>query len=124
MEEDPNLRELNQQTHYGSAPEYLWSGLAELEEDPAACLVQETDKYEDQSFRHLLFDMSDFHIMESIAQAGQAHVFLAEDTQLSEGSGIWKIDFVIKRYKGCLGVCAVHELGRRIAHVGPKARLC
>jgi serine/threonine protein kinase len=126
-EEDPNLRELSQQTHYGSAPEYLWSELAEPEEDPAARLVQETDKYEHQSFRDVLFDMSDFRIIESIAQGGQAHVSLAEDTQLSEGLVSLKVDFVIKRYKGRLGVRALHELRRRIAHVRPKVghtRLC
>ncbi len=39
-EEDPNLRELSQQTYYGSAPEHLWSELAEPEEDAAARLVQ------------------------------------------------------------------------------------
>jgi serine/threonine protein kinase len=126
-EEDPNLRELSQQTHYGSAPEYLWSELAEPEEDPAARLVQKTDKYEDQSFPDLLIDPSHFHIIESIAQGGQAHVFLAEDTRLSDVSWSWKIDFVIKRYKGRLGVRAVHELRRRIAHVrrnSAKTRLC
>jgi len=42
-EEDPNPRELRQQTYYGSAPEYLWSELAEPEEDPAGRIVEETD---------------------------------------------------------------------------------
>jgi serine/threonine protein kinase len=126
-EEDPNLRELSKQTYYGSAPEYLWTELAEPEEDLAARLVQKTDKYEDQSFPDLLIDPSHFHIIESIAQGGQAHVFLAEDTRLSDVSWSWKIDFVIKRYKGRLGVRAVHELRRRIAHVrrnSAKTRLC
>jgi hypothetical protein len=79
-EEDPNLRELSQQTHYGSAPEYLWSELAEPEEDPAAGLVQETHTYKHQSFRNVLkvitMDPSDIAIVESIAQGGQAHVSL------------------------------------------------
>jgi hypothetical protein len=52
-EEDAHLRELSQQTYYGSAPEKLWTELAEPGEDPAARLGQETDKYEDQRLRDL-----------------------------------------------------------------------
>jgi serine/threonine protein kinase len=113
-EEDPNLRELSQQTYYGSAPEYLWSELAEPEEDPAARLVQETDKYEDQWLRHLLelrsIDPSQLETGESIAEGGQAHVSLAKYTRWPGESK----DVVVKRYKGRLGVRAVHELRRRI----------
>jgi len=120
-EEDPNLRELSQQTYYGSAPEDLWSELAEPEEDPAARLVQETDKYEDQRLPDLLertsIDPSQLEIVESIAQGGQAHVSLAKYTSRpGESEGI---DVVVKRYKGRLGVRAVHELRRRIELVGP-----
>jgi serine/threonine protein kinase len=116
-EEDPNLIELSQQTHYGSAPEYLWSELAEPEEDAAAArLVQETDKYEDEIFRHRTsVNVSRLAIVESIAQGGQAHVSLAK----------WpgkQRSVVVKRYKGRLGVRAVHELRRRIVHVKPKRR--
>jgi len=103
-EEDANLRELSQQTYYGSAPEYLWSELAKPEEDPAARLVQETDKYEDQGLRHLMeltsIDPSRLEIVESIAEGGQAHVSLAKfalPTGISE-------DVIVKRYKGRLGV--------------------
>ncbi len=46
LQADPNLRELSQPTYYGSVPEYLWSELAEPEEDPAARLVQETKEEE------------------------------------------------------------------------------
>jgi hypothetical protein len=112
-EEDPNLRELSQQTHYGSAPEYLWSQLAEPEEDSAARLVQETDKYEDQRLRQLLeltsIDPSQLEIVESIAEGGQAHVFLAKYTRRPGGM---KQDVVVKTYKGRLGVRAVQEVRR------------
>jgi serine/threonine protein kinase len=122
-EEDPNLRELSQQTYYGSAPECLWSELAEPEEDPAARLVQETDKYEDQRLRHLLnltsIDPSQLEIVESIAEGGQAHVSLAKYTRWPGES---KEDVVVKRYKGRLGVRAVHDLRRRIQHVGAERR--
>jgi serine/threonine protein kinase len=114
-EEDPNLRELSKQTYYGSAPEYLWTELAEPEEDPAARLVQKTDKYEDQRLRHLLeltlIDPSQLEIVESIAEGGQAHVSLAKYIRRPGES---KEDVVVKRYKGPLGVRAVHELRRRI----------
>jgi serine/threonine protein kinase len=114
-EEDSNLRELSQQTYYGSAPEYLWSELAEPEEDPTARLVQETDKYADQRLRHLLeltlIDPSQLEIEESIAEGGQAHVYVAKYTRWPGES---KEDVVVKRYKGRLGVRAVHELRRRI----------
>ncbi|KAH9546896.1 hypothetical protein CY35_11G005700 [Sphagnum magellanicum] len=125
-EEDPNLRELSQQTHYGSAPEYLWSELAEPEEDPAAGLVQETHTYnqsfrnlcEKQSFRNILkiitMDPSDFPIVESIAQGGQAHVSLAKCPWPWVTPGRF---FAVKRYKGRLGVRALDELRRRIALV-------
>ncbi len=117
-EEDPNLRELSQQTYYGSAPEYLWSELAEPEEDPAAGLVQETHTYKHQSFRNILkvitMDPSDIAIVESIAQGGQAHVSLAKCPWAWATPGrLW----AVKRYKGRLGVRAVHELRRRIALV-------
>ncbi|CAM6053854.1 unnamed protein product [Sphagnum tenellum] len=114
-EEDPNPRELRQQTYYGSAPEYLWSELAEPEEDPAARLVEETDKYEDQRLRRLLeltsIDPSQLEVGESIAEGGQAHVSLAKYTRRPGES---KEDVVVKRYKGRLAVRAVHELRRRI----------
>ncbi len=120
-EEDPNLRELCQQTYYGTAPEDLWSELAEPEEDPAARLVQETDKYEDQMLRHLMeltsIDPSQLEIVESIAEGGQAHVSLAKYTRWPGES---KEDVVVKRYKGRLGVPAVHELRRRIELVNSK----
>jgi serine/threonine protein kinase len=113
-EEDPNLRELSQQTYYASAPEYLWSELAEPEEDPAARLVQETDEYDGRRLRYLLeltsIDPSRLETVESIAEGGQAHVSLAKYT-------LWpgKLqDVVVERYKGRLGVRAVHELRRRI----------
>jgi serine/threonine protein kinase len=114
-EKDPHLRELIQQTYYGSAPEYLWTELEEPEEDPAARLVQETDKYEHQRLRHMLeltsIDPSRVEIVESIAEGGQAHVYLAKYTRWPGES---KEDVVVKRYKGRLGVRAVHELRRRI----------
>jgi serine/threonine protein kinase len=114
-EEDPNLRELSQQTYYGSAPEYLWSEPAEPEEDPAGRLVQETDKYEDQRLRHLLeltsIDPSQLEIVESIAEGRDANVYLAKYTRWP---GVSKEDVVVKRYKGRLGVRAVQELRRRI----------
>jgi serine/threonine protein kinase len=117
-EEDPNLRELSQQTYHGSAPEYLWSELAEPEEDPAALLVQETDKYEDETLRDLLertsIDPSQLEMVESIAEGGQAHVSLAKYTTCP---GAWEQDVVVKTYKGRVGVRAVHELRRRIRHV-------
>jgi serine/threonine protein kinase len=117
-EEDPNPRELSQQTYYGSAPEHLWTQLAEPGEDPAARIVQETDKYEDQWLRDLLevtsIDPSQLQIGESIAEGGQAHVFLAKYTRWPEK---WKQDVVVKRYKGRLGVRAVHELRRRIQYL-------
>ncbi|CAM6019756.1 unnamed protein product [Sphagnum balticum] len=115
-EEDPNLRELSQQTYYGSAPEHLWTELAEPEEDPAARLVQETDKYDDQRLRRLLaltsVDPSRLEIVESIAEGGQAHVSLAKYPRCLEPGE--SEDVVVKRYKGRLGVRAVHELRRRI----------
>jgi serine/threonine protein kinase len=121
-EGDPNLRELSQQTHYGSAPEYLWSELAEPEEDPAARLVQETDKCEDQRLRDLLYlisiDPSELQMVESIAEGGQAHVYLAKYTRFPGKSK----DVVVKRYKGRLGVRAVHELRRRIKLVESRWR--
>jgi serine/threonine protein kinase len=93
----------------------LWSELAEPEEDPAARLVQETDKYEDQWLRDLLeltsIDPSQLEIGESIAEGGQAHVYLAKYTRWPGES---KEDVVVKRYKGRLGVRTVHELRRRI----------
>jgi serine/threonine protein kinase len=114
-EEDPNLRELSQQTYHGSAPEYLSSELSEPEEDPAVRLVQETDKYEDERLRDLLeltsIDPSQLEIVESIGEGGQAHVFLAKYTRRPGGM---KEDVVVKRYKGRVGVRAVHELRRRI----------
>ncbi|CAM6044415.1 unnamed protein product, partial [Sphagnum compactum] len=117
-EEDPNLRELTQQTYHGSAPEYLWSELSEPEEGPAARLVQESDKYEDQRLRHLLeltsIDPSRLELVEAIAEGGQAHVYLAKYTWWQRES---KEDVVVKRYKGRLGVRAVHELRRRIEHL-------
>ncbi|KAH8975962.1 hypothetical protein BDL97_01G188100 [Sphagnum fallax] len=117
-EEDPNLRELRQQTHYGSEPAYLWSELTEAEEDPAARLVQETDKYEDQRLRQLLeltsIDPSRLEIVESIAEGAQAKVSLAKYTGWPMES---KEDVVVKRYKHPLGVRAVHELRRRIEHL-------
>ncbi|CAK9193222.1 unnamed protein product, partial [Sphagnum troendelagicum] len=146
-DEDPNLRELSQQTHYGSAPEYLWSELAEPEEDPAARLVQETDKNEDPWFLgpedHLIarrmvnsgnedlwsiirairirsIQPSQLEIVESIAEGGQAHVFLAKYTARPGES---KEDVVVKRYKGRLGVRAVHQLRWRIAYVQAQRRL-
>jgi len=117
--EDSNLRELSQQTYYGSAPEYLWTELAEPEEDPAARLVQETDKYEDQGLR-LPLERNSIHpsklqIVESIAEGGQAHVYFAK----YKG---WPRDVVVKRYKGRLGVRAVHELRRRIELVRKERR--
>jgi serine/threonine protein kinase len=115
-EEDPNLRELSQQTYYGSAPEYLWSELAEPEEDPAASLVQETDKYELEWLLHLeqrQIDPSRLEIVESIAEGAQAHVSLAKYTRWRSCPGIVE-DVVVKRYKGRLGVRAVEELRRRI----------
>jgi serine/threonine protein kinase len=116
-EEDPNPREQSQQTYYGSAPEHLWTELAEPGEEPAARLVQETDKYEDQWLRDLLeltsIDPSQLQIGESIAEGGQAHVFLAKYTRWPE---ISEEDVVVKRYKGRLGVRTVHELRRRIQH--------
>jgi serine/threonine protein kinase len=119
-EEDPNPREPSQQTYYGSAPEHLWRELAEPEEDPAARLVQETDKYEDQRLRHLMeltsIDPSQLEILESIAEGDQAHVSLAKYTRWPGES---KEDVVVKRYKGRLGVRAVQELRRRIEHVEP-----
>jgi serine/threonine protein kinase len=137
-EEDPNLRELSQQTYYGSAPEYLWSELAEPEEDPAARLVQETHKYERT---YLLgrrsIDPSQLEMVESIAEGGQAHVFLAKYTTnldflpeyLVELDGWeerdgWIKYVVVKRYKGRLGVRAVHELRRRIEIDDPNFCLC
>ncbi|CAM6022944.1 unnamed protein product [Sphagnum balticum] len=124
-EEDPNLRELSQQTYYGSAPESLWSELAEPEEDPAARLVQETHKYEDQRLRHLLeltsIDPSQLEIVESIAEGGQAHVSLAK---YKPGPWESKEDVVVKRYKGRLGVRAVYELRRRIATYSEADHLC
>jgi serine/threonine protein kinase len=113
-EEDPNLRELSQQTYYGSAPEYLWTELAEPEEDPAARLVQGTDKYEDHLLEVRSIDLSQFEIVELIAEGGQAHVYLAKYRKLPPG------DVVVKRYKGRLGVRAVHELRRRIRLVNSK----
>jgi serine/threonine protein kinase len=114
-EEDPNLRELSQQTYYGSAPEYLWSELAEPEEDPAARLVQETDKYEGTYLLELTsIDPSQLEIVESIAEGGQANVSLAKYT---EWLGESKEDVVVKRYKGRLGLREVHELRRRIKRV-------
>ncbi|CAM6053858.1 unnamed protein product [Sphagnum tenellum] len=114
-EEDPNLRELSQQTYYGSAPEHLWSELAEPEEDAAARLVQETDKYEDRRLRQLLeltsIDPSQLEIVEKIAEGGQAHVYLAK---FRRWPGESEEDVIVKRYKGRLGVRAVHELRRRI----------
>ncbi|KAH9576744.1 hypothetical protein CY35_01G179500 [Sphagnum magellanicum] len=132
-EEHPNLRELSQQTYYGSAPEYLWSELAEPEEDPAARLVQETDEYEDQRLPHLLqptsIDPSQLEIVESIAEGGQAHVFLANYTGWSTEipRELQRRDVVVKRYKGRPGGRAVHELRRRIELVRskfPKYFLC
>ncbi len=117
-EEDPNLRELSQQTYYGSAPEYLWSELAEPEEDAAARLLQETDKY-----RHLLeltsIDPSRLEIVESIAEGGHANVSLAKYTWWPRES---KEDVVVKKYKQ-LGVRAVHELRRRIEHLEQSGHL-
>jgi serine/threonine protein kinase len=110
-EEDPNLRELSQQTHHGSAPEYLWSELAEPEEDPAARLVQETDEYDGRMLRHRLsIDPSRLEIVEPIAAGGQAHVSLAK---FFVRYGDPK-DVVVKKYKGRLGVRAVKDLRRRI----------
>jgi len=124
-EEDPNPRELSQQTYYGSAPEYLWSELAEPEEDPAVRLVQETDIYEDQRLPRLLeltsIDPSQLQIVESIAEGGQGHVSLATYTRWPGES---KEDVVVKRYKGRLGVRAVHELRRRIQQVGKAFGVC
>jgi serine/threonine protein kinase len=122
-EEDPNPRELSQQTYYGSAPEHLWTELAEPGEDPAGRLVQETDKYEDQRVRDLLeltsIDPSKLEIGECIAEGGQAHVYLAKYTgrKMNVTWPRWiKQDVVLKRYKGRLGVRTVHELRRRIQH--------
>jgi serine/threonine protein kinase len=130
VKKDPNLRKLSQQTYYGSAPESLWSELAEPEEDPAARLVQETDKHERRRFRELLeltsIDRSRLEIGESIAEGGQAHVSLAK---YSLWPGAKKKDVVVKRYKGRLGVRAVHEMRRRIedvkrhSHIGALCRL-
>jgi serine/threonine protein kinase len=124
-EEDPNPRELRQQTYYRSAPEYLWSELAEPEEDPAGRLVQETDIHEDQRLHRLLeltsIDPSQLEIVESIAEGGQAHVSLAKYTRWPGES---KEDVVVKRYKGRLGVREVHELRRRIQHVGKAFAVC
>jgi len=117
-EEDPNLRELSQQTHYESAPEYLWSDLAEPEEDPAA------DNYEDQWFRHLLeptsIDPSQLEIVESIAEGAEAHVSLATYTPWPWES---KEDVVVKTYKRRLGVRKVHELRRLIENLEKARRL-
>jgi hypothetical protein len=94
---------------------HLHDQTAEPEEDPAARLVQETDKYEHQRRRQLLelrsIDPSQLEIGESIAQGGQAHVSLAKYTRWPGAS---KEDVVVKRYKGRLEVRAVHELRRRI----------
>jgi serine/threonine protein kinase len=110
-EEDPNLRELSQQTHYGSEPECFWSERAKTEEDPAA-------KYEDQRLRQLLeltsIDPSRLEIGESIGEGGQAHVFLGKYTRRPGGM---EEDVVVKTYKYRLGVRAVHELRRRIEHL-------
>ncbi len=123
-EEDPNPRELSQQTYYGTAPEHLWTELAEPGEDRAGRLVQETDKYEDQSFRNVLertsIDPSKLQIGECIAEGGQAHVYLAKYTGRKKNV-LWprwiKQDVVVKRYKRSLGVHTVHELRRRIQHL-------
>ncbi len=37
QKEDPNLRELSQQTYYESTPEHLWIELQEPEDDPIGC---------------------------------------------------------------------------------------
>jgi serine/threonine protein kinase len=85
--------------------------------------VQETDKYEDQRLRHLLertsIDTSRLEIVESIAEGGQAHVYLAKYTQWQCG---WKRDVVVKRYKRRLGVPAVHELQRRILDINRRRK--
>ncbi|KAH9576749.1 hypothetical protein CY35_01G180000 [Sphagnum magellanicum] len=113
-EEHPNLRELSQQTYYGSAPEYLWSELAEPEEDPAARLVQETHKYERTYLLELTsIDPSQLETVESIAEGGQAHVSLGKYTW-SPGESK---NVVVKRYKRRLGVRAVEELCWRIRNV-------
>jgi hypothetical protein len=56
-------------------------------------------------------------MVESIAKGGQAHVFLAKYTRQPDGL---KQDAVVKRYKGRLGVRAVHELRWRIENMDPK----
>ncbi len=87
--------------------------------------MQETDIHEDQRLHRLLeltsIDPSQLEIVESIAEGGQAHVSLAKYTRWPGES---KEDVVVKRYKGRLGVREVHELRRRIQHVGKAFAVC
>ncbi len=119
-EDDLNLRELSQQTYYGSAPEHLWTELREPEDDPIG-RREEKSGNEDQRLGKAVrqigsVDPSQLEIVESIAEGGQAHVFLAKYTRRPGGM---KQDVVVKTYKGRLGVRAVQELRRRIEHVEP-----
>jgi hypothetical protein len=95
-------------------------------EDPAARLVQETDKYEDQWLRDLLertsIDPSELEIGDSIAEGGQANVYLAKYTVSPRNIFVPNLKWitqlvVVKRYKRRLGVRTVHELRRRIQHL-------
>ncbi len=79
--------------------------------------------FEDHRLRHLLelksIDPSQLEIVESIAEGGQAHVSLAKYTRWPGAS---KEDVVVKRYKGRLGVRAVHELRRRKNYLKSRMR--
>jgi len=121
-EEDLNLRELSQQTYYGSAPEHLWTELREPEDDPIG-RREEKSGNEDQSFGKAVrqipsIDPSQLEIVESIAEGGQAHVFLAKYTRRPGGM---KQDVVVKRYRGRAGVGVVQQLRRRMETVSLKA---
>ncbi|CAK9251478.1 unnamed protein product [Sphagnum jensenii] len=119
-EEDLNLRELSQQTHYGSAPEHLWTELREPEDDPIGHREEKSGN-EDQRLGKAVrqrgsVDPSQLEIVESIAEGGQAHVFLAKHTR-RPGGGIH--DVVVKTYKGRFGVRAGQEVRRRIELLKP-----
>ncbi|CAK9192187.1 unnamed protein product [Sphagnum troendelagicum] len=121
-EEDLNLRELSQQTYYGSAPEHLWTELREPEDDPIGRRKEKSGN-EDQTFGKAVrripsIDPSQLEIVESIAEGGQAHVFLAKYTRRPGGM---KQDVVVKRYKGLAGVGVVQQLRRRMETVSLKA---
>ncbi len=88
--------------------------------------MQETDKYEDQWLRDLLertsIDPSELEIGDSIAEGGQANVYLAKYTVSPRNIFVPNLKWitqlvVVKRYKRRLGVRTVHELRRRIQHL-------